>query len=65
MIIYINKDHPLYVRQSRKKETHTLHLARLLTQEISLMKEPRSPRQAFERQSKLLRDAFIDDEEAR
>ena len=64
-IIYINKDHPLYVRQSRKKETHTLHLARLLTQEISLMKEPRSPRQAFERQSKLLRDAFIDDEEAR
>jgi hypothetical protein len=33
-----------------------------LAQEISLMKEPRSPRQAFERQSKLLRDAFIDDE---
>ncbi len=59
-IIYINKDHPLYVRQSRKKETHTLHLTRLLTQEISLMMEPRTPRQAFERQSKLLRDAFID-----
>ncbi len=64
-VICLSKDHPLYLRQSRKKETHTLHLTRLLTQEISLMKEPRSPRQAFERQSKLLRDPFIDDEEAR
>ncbi len=27
-------------------------------QEISLMKDPKNPRQAFERQSKLLRDAF-------
>jgi len=60
--IYINRDHPLYVRNSRRRETHTLHVARLLTQEISMMKDPRSPRQAFERQSKLLRDAFIDDE---
>jgi hypothetical protein len=62
-IIYINRDHPLYLRNSRRREIHTLHLTRLLTQEISLMKEPRSPRQAFEHQSKLLRDAFIDDEE--
>jgi hypothetical protein len=60
--IYINRDHPLYVRNSRRRETHTLHVARLLTQEISMMKDPRSPRQAFERQSKLLRDAFSDDE---
>jgi hypothetical protein len=60
--IYINRDHPLYVRNSRRRETHTLHVARLLTQEISMMKDPRSPRQAFERQSKLLRDAFADDE---
>jgi hypothetical protein len=60
--IYINRDHPLYVRNSRRREAHTLHVARLLTQEISMMKDPRSPRQAFERQSKLLRDAFIDDE---
>ena len=59
--IYINRDHPLYVRNSRKRATHTLHVARLLTQEISMMKDPRSPRQAFERQSKLLRDAFSDD----
>ncbi len=60
-IIYINRDHPLYLRNSRRRDIHTLHLTRLLTQEISLMKEPRSPRQAFEHQSKLLRDAFIDD----
>lgn len=57
--IYINTDHPLYHRNSHRRETHTLHLTRLLTQEISLMKDPRTPRQAFERQSKLLRDAFI------
>jgi hypothetical protein len=58
--IYINRDHPLYKRESAKVDPHTLNLARLITQEISLMKDPRSPRQAFERQSKLLKDAFID-----
>lgn len=58
--IYINRDHPLYKRESTKIDTHTLNLARLITQEISLMKDPRNPRQAFERQSKLLKDAFID-----
>jgi hypothetical protein len=58
--IYINRDHPLYKRESAKADTHILNLARLITQEISLMKDPRNPRQAFERQSKLLRDAFID-----
>lgn len=60
-IIYINQDHPLYRREARKVETHTMHLARLLTQEITLMKDPpRDPRKAFDRQSKLLRDAFAD-----
>ncbi|MBI4654429.1 MAG: ATP-binding protein [Nitrospirae bacterium] len=58
--IYINKDHPLYKRESAKVDTHVLNLARLITQEISLMKDPKNPRQAFERQSKLLRDAFIE-----
>lgn len=57
--IYINRDHPLYKRESAKVETHTLNLARLITQEIALMKNPKNPRQAFERQSKLLKDAFI------
>jgi hypothetical protein len=58
--IYVNRDHPLYKRESTKVDTHTLNLARLITQEISLMKDPRNPRQAFERQSKLMKDAFID-----
>ncbi|MBI3793807.1 MAG: ATP-binding protein [Nitrospinae bacterium] len=58
--IYLNRDHPLYKRESSKPDTHTLNLARLITQEIALMKDPRNPRQAFDRQSKLLRDAFID-----
>lgn len=58
--IYINRDHPLYKRESAKVDTHTLNLARLITQEISLMKDPKNPRQAFERQSRLLRDAFIE-----
>jgi hypothetical protein len=58
--IYINRDHPLYKREASKVDTHTLNLARLITQEIALMKDPKNPRQAFDRQSKLLRDAFVD-----
>ncbi len=58
--IYINRDHPLYKRESARVDTHVLNLARLITQEVSLMKNPKNPRQAFERQSKLLRDAFIE-----
>lgn len=58
--IYINRDHPLYKRESSKPDTHTLNLARLITQEIALMKDAKNPRQAFERQSRLLKDAFID-----
>ncbi|HEU4344944.1 MAG TPA: ATP-binding protein [Candidatus Binatia bacterium] len=60
-IVYINRDHPLYKRECKKADAHTMHIARLLSQEIALMKDPRNPRQAFERQSKLLRDAFIDE----
>lgn len=59
-VVYINRDHPLYRREAKRAETHIMHLARLLTQEIALMKDPRNPRQAFERQSKLLRDAFVE-----
>ncbi len=59
--IYINKDHPLYRRESKKIETHVLNLTRLITQEIALMHSTRNPRQAFQRQSKLLKDALIDD----
>lgn len=57
--IYINRDHPLYQKEVRKKDAYELYIARLLTQEICLMKDPRNPRQAFQRQSKLLRDALV------
>jgi hypothetical protein len=60
-IIYVNRDHPLYKRESRKKEAHILNIARLITQEISLMKDPENPREAYNRQSRLLRDAFNED----
>ena len=51
-IIYINRDHPLYKRESKKREAHILNIARLVTQEISLMKNPENPREAYDRQSK-------------
>lgn len=59
-VVYINRDHPLFRRESRKAATYTMYVARLLTQEIALMKETKSPRLAFTRQSKLLKDAFAD-----
>ncbi len=58
-VIYINPDHPLFQREMKKSSTFTMHIARLLTQERSLMKDPRNPREAFERQSRLSRDAFV------
>lgn len=59
-VIYINRDHPLYQKESQRKDTYILHIARLITQEICLMKDPRNPRQAFQRQSKLLCDALVE-----
>lgn len=58
-IIYINRDHPLYIRESKNRERHIMNVARLICQEISLMSRPRDPRLAYERQSRLLKDAFI------
>jgi hypothetical protein len=60
-IIYINRDHPLYKWESKKREAHILNIARFITQEISLMKDPENPRDAYNRQSTLLRDAFKED----
>jgi hypothetical protein len=58
MIIYINRDHPLYVHEAKKAASHTMYVARLLSQEIALMNNPENPRQAFEQQSKILKAAF-------
>lgn len=59
-VIYINRDHPLFIKEQKKRDAYILYIARLITQEISLMKDPKNPRQAFERQSKLLCDALAD-----
>lgn len=61
-IVYINRDHSLFIRESQRSAAYTMYVARLLTQEISLMKETKSPRLAFARQSKLLKDAFAESE---
>jgi hypothetical protein len=60
-VVYINRDHPLFQRESHKATAQTMYIARLVTQEISLMKETRSPRVAFSRQSQLLKDAFSEE----
>lgn len=57
-IVFINRDHPLYRKYSKSNQLYITNLARLLTQEISMMKGAPSARSAFERQSKLLTDAL-------
>lgn len=58
-VIYINRDHPLFIKEQRNRDAYILYITRLITQEIALMKDPKNPRQAFERQSKLLCDALV------
>jgi hypothetical protein len=58
-LIYINSDHPLYQKLFTKKEQFELHLLRLITQEIVMMKKSRlGAKEAFDWQGKLLTDAL-------
>lgn len=57
-VIYINRDHPLYLTAMKTPQTYMWHIGRLLAQEITLMTNPSTPRQAFFRQSRLLKDAY-------
>ncbi|NIA18409.1 MAG: hypothetical protein GWO79_00845 [Actinobacteria bacterium] len=58
-LIYINQDHPLYQKLYKKKDLFAVHLMRLITQEIVLMKKLRiTASEAFSWQSKLLKDAL-------
>lgn len=58
-MIYINQDHQIYKKLYPKKDLFNLHLLRLLTQEIVMMKKIRLPaREAFNWQSRLLTDAI-------
>lgn len=61
-VIYINRDHSLYQREERRAPTMTLHITRLLAQEIALMANPSNLREAFEKQSQLLKDALEEKE---
>lgn len=57
--VYINQDHPVYQKLYKKQDLLHLHLLRLLSQEIVLMKKARiSAQEAFDWQSKLLKDAM-------
>jgi hypothetical protein len=51
----------IWCPQFFKASVQTMYVAGLVTQEISLMKETRSPRLAFSRQSQLLKDAFAEE----
>ncbi len=58
-MVYINQDHKIYRKVYPKKDLFNLHLLRLLSQEIVMMKKIRLPaRQAFNWQSRLLTDAI-------
>lgn len=58
-LIYINQDHPLYQKFYKKGELLSLHLLRLVSQEIVLMKKLRiTASEAFVWQGKLLKDAL-------
>lgn len=61
-IIYINQDHPVYAKASQKTDTHVMHLTRLLAQELALLADSATPREAFSNQSQILRDAFPQEE---
>ena len=57
-MIYVNQDHPLYKKFYSKQDLLDLHLLRLITQEIVLMKKLRlNARDAYQWQSQLLKDA--------
>lgn len=58
-LIYINQDKPLYQKFYKKRDLLSLHLMRLITQEIVLMKKSRiTAAEAFSWQGKLLQDAL-------
>ena len=58
-LIYINQDKPLYQKFYKKRDLLSLHLLRLITQEIVLMKKLRlTAADAFSWQGKLLQDAL-------
>jgi hypothetical protein len=61
-VIFINQDHPVYVKAAQKTDTHVMLLTRLLAQELALLADSASPREAFSNQSQILKDAYLENE---
>lgn len=59
-IAYINVDHPAYKDQGQKADTRIIHIARLLTQELALMKYKSNPQLHIEPARKLTLLGLID-----
>ncbi len=57
-IVYINMDHPLFAKQEDNESLLTMHVSRLITQELALIKYPFDAHKSFKLQSQLLTDAF-------
>lgn len=53
-VVYINQDHLIYLKCAKNKDLNFFNLARLIIQEIALIKDARTKRTAFDHQSKLL-----------
>lgn len=58
-IIFINRDHPLFVQTAKNEEQASYHLLRLITQELVKLANPPGLNQAYDWQSRLLTDALV------
>ncbi|MDP1722028.1 MAG: hypothetical protein Q8L37_02355 [Candidatus Gottesmanbacteria bacterium] len=58
-IIFINRDHPLFVQTADREALGGYHLARLISQELVKLGNPEHVAQAYDWQSRLLTDAFV------
>lgn len=59
-VIFINRDHPLFLKTAKNEELASFYLTRLIAQELVLLTNPQNPRKAFEKQSRLLTDALVE-----
>ena len=57
-IIFLNLDHPLYQTYFKNDDLLTLHVARIITKELTLTTGITSAAEAFALQAELLTDAF-------
>lgn len=46
-VIFINRDHPLFIKTAKKEELACFYLVRLVTQEIALLAKPSDAQKAF------------------